>query len=285
MSFDNAHCFAEKIDHDLHTNGAETANKFLMEALSSSRVDSQQLTNELDKKGDLKELASQFLIDPISRRKYDTSGDGSINFAELNQGYENVKLKMTLGTATAEDKFEALMLDTLKKKYDEIKSTHNDRDGGFLGFRTHEKDAITYNDLSDLLGDAARSRHDQKVLEENRDAMKVLLRKDVPVFKILDSNKNGKEDGRISKDDLDRYLTNYDLRTNHGKNEQAKCGEYSGEIYSAIKSLRDNWDKEPNNRIRETVSIPANQGQYTRVPGEYITAASLATSGGFGIQK
>jgi len=282
MSFDNAHCLAEKIDQDLHANGSQTANKLLTDAFSSPRVDRQQLICELEKKGDLKELAVQFLIDPNVRRKYDTSGDGAINFAELNQGQENIKLKISCGKATAQEEYESAMLDVLKNKFDEIKSTHNDREGGFLGFKTHEKEAITYNDMSKVLRTADRTRQDDRVLEENRNAMNVLLRSDIPIFRILDASKTGSEDNRISKDDLDRYLKNYDQRTNFGKNEQAKCGEYSEEIHTAVKSLRANWDKDAVTRLRETVNVPTNQGQYATVPGDFITVASLAQAGGFG---
>ncbi len=284
MSFDNARCLAEKIDQDLHANGAQTANKILMDTFTSSKVERQQLIAELEKKGDLKELAVQFLIDPSVRRKYDTSGDGAINFAELHQGQENINLKMSCGKATAEEQLEFVMLDVLKKKYDEIRAAHKDHEGGILGFGTHEKEAITYNDMSEVLKNADKSRHAEKIFEENRDAMKVLLRSDVPMFKILDASKNGKEDNRISKDDLDRYLINYERRTDHGRNSLAKCGEYTDEIYNAIKSLRTNWDKDPVTRLRETVNVPANHGQYATVPGDFITVLSLSEAGGFGRQ-
>lgn len=284
MIFDNSKCFAEKIDQDLHANGAQTANKLLLEAFSSSTVNQQQLVNELEKKGDMKELAVQFLIDPNIRRKYDTSGDGALNYAELNQAHENIKIKMAYGKTTAEDHYEAAMLNVLKSKYEQIKGAHNDREGGFLRLGTHEKDAITYNDMSKVLTDANKSRQDEKILEDNREAMRVLLRSDIPMFKILDATKNGKEDNKISKDDLDRYLSNYDRRTNNGTNEAAKCGEYTEEIHTAVKNLRDNWDREPVSRLRETVNVPASRGQYATVPGDYITTSSLAQAGGFGNQ-
>jgi hypothetical protein len=92
---------------------------------------------------------------------------------------------------------------------------------------------------------------------------------------VLDDNKGGRPDDKVSKSDLERFVREYDRRTAHG---DVGRGVYTEDNRYYVQGLIDNWNSDEVIRLRGTYKSASDDRD---IPNGTISLDSLRKAGGF----
>lgn len=96
------------------------------------------------------------------------------------------------------------------------------------------------------------------------------------LFRTLDGIKGGKYDNKVSKGDLERYLSEYDRRARHG---DVGTGHFTPATRAYVQDLTDNWDSPAVRRLRGTY-MTQRDGKQVEEANWTISADSLREAAG-----
>jgi hypothetical protein len=179
----------------------------------------QKYTEELQKSGALPELAADWTV----RGGAKFSKDGQFGQYDISAGLDR----------NSKTPYENLMLTGLQNNYDALKKSSQDGERGWFGSRKQDPDTVTRADVSAFLDKTQVERHKHQENQQVQALVKPLMEGNPPLYSVLDSVRNGKSDGNVSKEDLEIYR-----RTQPADSAQAK----------AVDTILKGWDdrKDPN---------------------------------------
>lgn len=197
--------------------------------------------------------------------RLDGNRDGGISSREINLANLGHRLSP----------HEQQMADVLLRNYEMLKLGNIDK------FRLSKNpeglDAISMKDIDKRLGKIELDRRFDENAQESRGVAERLMTGEPPLFEFLDQSKNGKVDGKISKEDLEKYMQR--ARYFQG----STSGPYSAENVQTVSRLLDTWDNDtfpsPGASLRGIVTMKdfadSHFGGY-----KYITYDSVAKAAG-----
>jgi len=259
------------------SHGSQTAYDAMMQVVADAQVKygantpkmeqfNQKLATNLDKSGTLEEMAEQF-----ASRNLDTvaTGDGKhARYQDFNPQFGN-------------DALEKAFLTSLRNNYGDLQARAGSR---FLGGAKEEFGEQEFGKvLSSRQGerdqaDQARLAQESQAREQRKlesVAGKLFTNDGNPshsLYSMLDGiQRHGKNDGDISKGDLEEYRKRY---AEEATKPHAEVNGWTKENFETVKTLLNEWDKPLGIALRGTHTDNNNSGhgngRNEQVPNYYI---------------
>lgn len=200
--------------------------------------------------------------------RFDVSGDDRINLGEID-----------LGLRTTGNKQDREMLSLMEEQFPALKG---------------RRDAISVKDLQRNFENEVKqaqenemARQQQAMIEQQqahaRGMMKPLFatpdgNPDGSLFRVLDTMRDRKPDGEISKRDLEKYMDEYNRRARYGDTNSGQFNEKSRQV---VQGLLDNWNSPEVKNLRGSWTTSDDR----QVTNSSISMESLAQAGGMGQEQ
>lgn len=200
--------------------------------------------------------------------RFDVSGDDRVNLGEID-----------LGLRTSGSKQDREMLTLMEEQFPHLKG---------------RKDAISVKDLQRNFESEVKqaqenemARQQQEMLEKQqahaRGMMKPLFatpdgNPDGSLFRVLDTMRDRKPDGEISKRDLEKYMDEYDRRARYG---DVNSGQFNDKSRQVVQNLLENWNSPEVKNLRGHWTTSDDR----EVTNSTISMESLAQAGGVGQEQ
>lgn len=269
MTVDSAEGTVSRIEQSIKKDGAANAAHMLSKEFAdyASSHDASQTNaywNKVSAQLNQDKVLTDLAIVWAKDKRGELSRDGDLTQFDL-------KAVNRWSDGTALDR---TMAKSLLDNFENLRKEHADTVGQTLGmFGGSEKNAITPDDVQTRIDRVEKARverneHERQV-NESRDLMKALVAtKDGnpahSLLQTLDILRGGNPDGRVSADDLKRYLEEYKVRETTG--EDLNGEKFNAKNKAFVEKLLKDWNSPAVNRLKD---------------GDAITAESLVHAGDF----